>query len=69
MVPNTTMELGQVTVLFNTMQSLGAYDSKNKLVAGIDQPIALDEYLVFERALHTKDQSAWRICGKLEPQT
>jgi hypothetical protein len=41
-------------------------DSKGNLVAGKEESTPITEYIVWERAL-TQKNSAWRICGKIDP--
>ena len=61
----------QFTVRFESMQEFGAYDEKDRLVAG-DPPEAganlrVVDYWVFERSLAAKSQGnqRWRLCGRL----
>jgi len=69
MIPKTPMELAQVTILFKTKQSLMVHNIKDELVAGSEKPVTINEYLVFERFVHLKEPSDWKICGKLDMNT
>jgi len=58
------IEFSQAIYRVSSDQTLGIYD-KDKLVAGSDEPVTVDEYVVFERQV-TQKGSTWKILDILK---